>query len=73
MIMLADASWMKFWGNPCVPSVLASLGCAVVVTLVTPASKVSREEALEMITRERESQPEPVPVPLGKRATGSAR
>lgn len=64
MIMLASAEWLSFWGNPCVPSVLASLLCGVAVTLITPASKMSREEALEMITRERESCPEPVPVPL---------
>ncbi|MCT4702986.1 sodium:solute symporter family protein [Enterobacteriaceae bacterium H20N1] len=71
--VLLNESWMAYWGNPCIPSVLASLGCAVVVTLVTPASKISREEALEMITRERENQPEAIPVPLGKRATENAR
>ncbi|GEM_PF-2629431 len=49
------------------PSVLTSLGCAVVVTLVTPASALSREEALALITRERESQPEAPPLPIGKR------
>lgn len=64
MIMLASVEWLSFWGNPCVPSVLASLFCGVVVTLITPAGKMSREEALEMITRERESRPEPVHVPL---------
>ncbi len=71
--VLVNADWMAYWGNPCIPSILASLGCAVVVTLVTPASKMSREEALEMITRERESQPDAAPVPLGKRATEDAR
>ncbi|WP_202305347.1 sodium:solute symporter family protein [Dryocola clanedunensis] len=71
--VLVNDSWMAFWGNPCIPSVLASLFGAILVTVITPASKVSREEALEMITRERESQPEAVPVPLGKRATGNAR
>lgn len=73
MVMLANDSWMSVWGNPVVPSVLASLAFGVVVTLVTPASKMSREEALEMITRERESQPDAAPVPLGKRATGNVR
>lgn len=71
--VLVNADWMAYWGNPCIPSILASLGCAVVVTLVTPASKMSREEALEMITRERESQPDAAPVPQGKRATENAR
>ncbi|WP_435928116.1 sodium:solute symporter family protein [Dryocola sp. BD613] len=70
--VLLNESWMAYWGNPCIPSVLASLICAAIVTLVTPASKMSREEALEMITRERENQPEAVPVPLGKRTTDNA-
>lgn len=73
MAMLANDSWMSYWGNPCVPSVLASLICAVLITLVTPASRMSREEALEMITRERESRPEAVPVALGKSTTDSVR
>ncbi|TNV20773.1 sodium:solute symporter family protein [Buttiauxella sp. B2] len=72
IVVLINDSWMGFWGNPCVPSVLASLVCAVVVTLMTPASKMSREEALEMITREREGQPQTVAVPLGKSATENA-
>jgi len=67
MVVLMDSSWMAFWGNPCLPSVLTSLIAGVGVTLITPASSMSREEALEMITRERESQPTPPPLPIGKR------
>ena len=33
----------------------------------TPASSMSREEALEMITRERESRPAAPSLPIGKR------
>ncbi|WPU22741.1 sodium:solute symporter family protein [Cedecea neteri] len=62
--VLVHDRWLAYWGNPCIPSVLASLAAAVIVTLVTPASKMSREEALEVITRERESRPESVPAPL---------
>ncbi|MBU9846883.1 MULTISPECIES: sodium:solute symporter family protein [Rahnella] len=69
--VLVNDSWMAFWGNPCIPSVLASLLGSILVTVLTPASKVSREEALEMITREREGQPA-APVPLGKSATENA-
>jgi SSS family solute:Na+ symporter len=62
-----DSSWMAFWGNPCLPSVLTSLIAGVGVTLITPASSISREEALAMITRERESRPDMPPLPIGKR------
>ncbi|ARU89941.1 sodium:solute symporter family protein [Pseudomonas sp. M30-35] len=71
--MLINESWLTFWGNSCIPSVLASLFSAILVTVITPASKVSREEALEIISRERENQPEPVAMPLDKSATGNAR
>jgi len=64
-----NSDWLAFWGNPCFPSVMFSLIGAVVVTLVTPANKMSREQALEMITRERESRPTPPPLPIGKRHT----
>ncbi len=67
--MLVDSDWLAFWGNPCIPAVLTSLVASVVVTLLTPASSMSREQALEMITRERESRPTPPPLPIGKRLT----
>lgn len=56
IVILVNPTWLAFWGNPCIPSVLGSLVSAVFVTLMTPASKVSREEALAMITNERENQ-----------------
>lgn len=64
-VVLMDAQWLAFWGSPCFPSVLFSLLSAGVVTLVTPASKLSREEALALITQERENRP--APVILGKK------
>lgn len=69
--VLVDSDWLAFWGNPCIPAVLTSLVASVVVTLLTPASSMSREQALEMITRERESRPTPppLPLPIGKRHT----
>lgn len=42
-------------GNPVVPALAVSLVAAVVVTLVTPKNKLSREEVLKMITDEREN------------------
>ena len=67
--VLVDSDWLAFWGNPCIPAVLTSLVASVVVTLLTPASSMSREQALEMITRERESRPTPPPLPISKRHT----
>ena len=67
--VLVDSDWLAFWGNPCIPAVLTSPVASVVVTLLTPASSMSREQALEMITRERESRPTPPPLPIGKRHT----
>lgn len=58
VVVLVDKEWLAFWGNPCIPSVLTSLVAAVVVTLLTPASALSREQALALITQERESRPE---------------
>jgi SSS family solute:Na+ symporter len=65
-VILMNADWLAFWGNPCIPSVVGSLLFGVLVTVLTPASKVSREEALAMITRERESQPDAPSLPIGK-------
>ncbi|WP_337883569.1 sodium:solute symporter family protein [Chromobacterium haemolyticum] len=47
--------WLAWLGNPVIPSVLVSLLLAVVTTWLTPRSRRSREEVLEMITAERES------------------
>ncbi|MFC3392891.1 sodium:solute symporter family protein [Aidingimonas halophila] len=47
-------SWTAFWGNPSIPAVLVALIVGVVVSLVTPASKVSSEHALQRINEERQ-------------------
>ncbi|MDH4571607.1 MULTISPECIES: sodium:solute symporter family protein [Salinicola] len=47
-------SWTAFWGNPSIPAVLVALVVGVVVSLVTPASKVTPEQALKIIDDERE-------------------
>lgn len=53
--VLMHDDWLAFWGNPCIPSVLVSLVSGVVLTLLTPANRLSREEALALITHEREN------------------
>ncbi|MBH1929613.1 sodium:solute symporter family protein [Serratia rubidaea] len=48
-------AWSQALGNPVIPALLVSLFAAVVVTLLTPKNKLSREEVLQMITDERET------------------
>lgn len=64
--VLMNNHWMTFWGNPIIPSVLCSLVGAIFVTLLTPASIHSREQALRQITLEREGQPKSPKIPVGK-------
>ncbi len=47
------ASWSEFWGNPVFPSMAAALVCGVAVSLVTPPTPITREEARERLGRER--------------------
>jgi SSS family solute:Na+ symporter len=53
VISLHD-DWNARWGNPVIPAVLIALLAAVVVTLCTPASGVSREQALAQLDAERQ-------------------
>lgn len=50
----AIGDWSDFWGNPVIPSVAVAAVAGVVVALVTPASRVSREQALARLDAERE-------------------
>lgn len=45
--------WSAWWGNPVIPAVLVAGMAGVVVTLATPASRISREEALARLDAER--------------------
>lgn len=58
--------WKTFWGNPVIPSVVLSALAGVVVSLLTPASRLSAEQALEKISEERKRM-EAVEVPLGNK------
>lgn len=49
-----NASWNAYWGNPCIPSVGMALLLGIAVSLATPPNALSRAEALEVLTRERE-------------------
>ncbi|WP_457809002.1 sodium:solute symporter family protein [Kushneria sp. EE4] len=53
-LMVTASDGMKaFWGNPSIPAVLVALLVGVGVTLVTPRSSVTREQALAFLDEER--------------------
>ncbi|PSW17606.1 sodium:solute symporter family protein [Photobacterium sanctipauli] len=51
--VMLNADWSAFWGNPVIPSVLTALTAGVVVSLITPANKVTKEEAKAILDAER--------------------
>lgn len=52
-IILFNENLKAFWGNPILPSLLGALILGVVVSLVTPRNKISKEEALRKLETER--------------------
>ncbi|WP_049723277.1 sodium:solute symporter family protein [Gilvimarinus polysaccharolyticus] len=46
--------YLDFWGNPIIPAVIVALIAAVVVTLLTPADALNREQALAQLEHERQ-------------------
>lgn len=53
LIVQAVPSWIEFWDNPVIPSLVAASLAGVLVSLVTPPTNVTDEEALEMLAQER--------------------
>lgn len=58
-ILLNHPSWLQFWGNPCLPALVVSASLAVIVSLLSKVSGISREQALEIITLQRETVEDP--------------
>ncbi|MCP1363571.1 sodium:solute symporter family protein, partial [Halomonas sp. BBD45] len=54
LLVIATDAWSAFWGNPSIPAVLVATLGGVIVSLVTPASRVSSAEALSRLNQERE-------------------
>ncbi|MDF3126002.1 sodium:solute symporter family protein [Rheinheimera sp. 1928-s] len=54
VVILNHPSWLAFWGNPCLPALAVSLSLAFVVSLLSKPSEISRQQALDKITRQRE-------------------
>ncbi|WP_194362658.1 sodium:solute symporter family protein [Neptunicella marina] len=54
LVVSFTPDWSAYWGNPVIPSLLCAMLAGIVVSLFSPASSVSAEQALEILTRERE-------------------
>ncbi|SDH84215.1 sodium:solute symporter family protein [Alteribacillus bidgolensis] len=51
--VLMSESLTAFWGNPVLPSLAGALVIGVFTSLITPRNKVSKEEALQILSEER--------------------
>jgi SSS family solute:Na+ symporter len=54
VVILNQPDWLHFWGNPCLPALMVSVSLALLVSLLSPPSALSREQALQLITAQRE-------------------
>lgn len=52
-IILANDSFISFWGNPIIPSIVVALVFNVVISLITPPQKLTEEESLKILEEER--------------------
>jgi SSS family transporter len=53
LVVQANGSWTEFWGNSVIPALIASSVLCVLVSLVTPRTRISSEEALRVLAEER--------------------
>lgn len=53
LVVQFNEPWNAFWGNPVIPSLLSAAVLGVLVSLSTPPSRVSSEEALRRLAEER--------------------
>jgi SSS family solute:Na+ symporter len=74
LTIIANSDWTAFWGNPSIPSVLVALVAGVVVSLLTPASRVTSAQALAILDQERKRMEQvPEPTLAGAEATSTSR
>ncbi|QKG83241.1 sodium:solute symporter family protein [Kroppenstedtia pulmonis] len=52
-IVLINDSLLSFWGNPILPSLVGAFTFGIVVSLITPENRVTKEEALRRLDEER--------------------
>lgn len=53
LLVQAIPAWIDFWGNPVIPSLVTATVIGVLVSLITPPTRVSDEEALALLAQER--------------------
>ena len=53
LVVNGVGAFTEFWGNAVIPSLVVALVAGVVVSLVTPRTPISKEEALRRLTEER--------------------
>lgn len=54
LLLISQPLWLAYWGNPCLPAVACALLAAIAVSLLTPPCRISRTEALKLISAQRE-------------------
>ncbi|WP_224749986.1 hypothetical protein [Halomonas sp. ML-15] len=53
LVIIANADWNAYWGNPSIPAVLTALSVGVAVSLLTPAPRTTPQQALAILDEER--------------------
>lgn len=53
LVITLSGDWTAFWGNPSIPAVLIATAGGVVVSLLTPASRITDAQALAVLDQER--------------------
>ena len=52
-VIILNSNWNDYWGNPIIPAVLMSLVSGIIVSLITPECKISSDQALSFLEKER--------------------
>lgn len=52
-IILGNSSFIEYWGNPIIPSIVVALVSNIVISLITPPQKLTKEETLRILEEER--------------------
>lgn len=65
-IILGNESAINYWGNPIIPSILVALAANIIISLITPAQKITEKEALILLEEERSRLDEGTKLPKEK-------